>query len=210
MEEEKVIGYHTTAIENVEDILKKGFHMSPSDRGHWLGRGIYFFSDLYFATEWGIIGVIKKETNDFEEWQDKCEVLGAIIDDEKYESIDLSSPTGYYIFIEFMQLLKNTVSEEEYEEIINKGYAYIIKVLENLEKVTHKKLLSKFDIVYATYPKKIYEKVKSNKPGDFIICAEKQICVKNRNAIQKIYVIKNNLEEIFNLVKRNRGVNNEK
>ena len=60
MEEEKVIGYHTTAIENVEDILKKGFHMSPSDRGHWLGRGIYFFSDLYFATEWGIIGVIKK------------------------------------------------------------------------------------------------------------------------------------------------------
>lgn len=41
----KLEGYHNTGASNVEDILQHGFKYKYSDE-HWLGQGIYFFSDI--------------------------------------------------------------------------------------------------------------------------------------------------------------------
>ncbi len=38
------IGYHGTNYENVESIIKHGFHVSDN-ADEWLGHGIYFFTE---------------------------------------------------------------------------------------------------------------------------------------------------------------------
>lgn len=85
-----------------------------------------------------------------------------------------------------MQLIKTNYSKEKYEDILKKGYAYIIKVLENLEKQNNTKYISRYDIICAVYPKHIAKK-RTHLPGDFIHCVQKQICIKNKEAIKNIY-----------------------
>lgn len=45
----KIEGYHNTERSNVEDILKNGFQPKFNEK-HWLGQGIYFFSDVDIAS----------------------------------------------------------------------------------------------------------------------------------------------------------------
>ena len=52
------IGYHGTNYENVESIIKHGFHVSDNT-DEWLGHGIYFFTEgisdpIENAKEWAI------------------------------------------------------------------------------------------------------------------------------------------------------------
>lgn len=44
----KLEGYHNTEVANVEDIFQNGFICTPNKK-HWLGQGIYFFSDIDVA-----------------------------------------------------------------------------------------------------------------------------------------------------------------
>lgn len=37
----KIIGYHNTESDNVEDIITNGFKYRKNEK-HWLGQGIYF------------------------------------------------------------------------------------------------------------------------------------------------------------------------
>lgn len=67
MNEEILLGYHATDIKNIESIINDGFVESKASKGHWLGRGIYFFENLYYAVEWEIIGVIKQDIADYKE-----------------------------------------------------------------------------------------------------------------------------------------------
>ena len=60
MEEKTLVGYHTTDIDSLNSIMQNGFEMSEPMSKHWLGKGVYFFIDLYYAVEWKIIGVLKK------------------------------------------------------------------------------------------------------------------------------------------------------
>lgn len=197
--------YHTTANENISSILKNGFEPSKTDEEHWLGEGVYFFENLYYAVEWGIIGVIKKKVKDYEKLQNKCGILISNIDVKNYTILDLSSPIGYYIFDNMLNVIEKYYSQKKYEEIKDKGYKYIIQILENLEKIQSEKYLSKYDILCAIYPKNIYKKESNNKSGDFIVCAQKQICVKNRDAILKTEVYENdNIKDVFSLIVNNR------
>lgn len=51
---QKIIGYHGTKAKNVNPILKNGFIIAPKKDGdnHWLGHGIYFYSDYELADWW--------------------------------------------------------------------------------------------------------------------------------------------------------------
>lgn len=40
----KIVGYHNTESDNVNDIIANGFKYKKSEK-HWLGQGIYFFGD---------------------------------------------------------------------------------------------------------------------------------------------------------------------
>ena len=44
----KIIGYHNTESDNVEDIITNGFKYRKNEK-HWLGQGIYFFDNLDMA-----------------------------------------------------------------------------------------------------------------------------------------------------------------
>lgn len=209
MESNTLTGYHATARKHVKSILYNGFYMSKPNKGHWLGKGVYFFENIYFAVEWGIIGVIKKETNDYSILSEKCAILSVKINTEKYEVIDLSEPQGYEIFKMLLEIIKERYGEERYNDIIKKGDAYIIKVLEELERIQNEKYISKFDIVCADYPKNIIKK--ENIKGNFTVCTQKQICVKNTKAIEKIkeHNDSEEIKKLFMLNIKNRGVEND-
>lgn len=211
MNEKIIVGYHATSRENIESILKNGFVESKASKGHWLGKGIYLFENLYYAIEWGILGVIKSDINDYNIIKKTCGILIIDLDIENYKVIDFSEPQGYVIFERLLQIIKNYYSEEKYNEIVSKGYAYIIKVIENLEKQNNEQYISRFDIVCAVYPKYI-AKPKTNFAGDFIPCVQKQICIKNKDAIKNIIELNYDeaTENLFNLIIYNRGDKNDK
>ena len=43
----KIVGYHNTESDNVDDIIANGFVCKKNEK-HWLGQGIYFFNDVGF------------------------------------------------------------------------------------------------------------------------------------------------------------------
>lgn len=210
MNEEILLGYHATDIKNIESIINDGFVESKASKGHWLGRGIYFFENLYYAVEWEIIGVIKQDIADYKELTKKCGIVVAELDKRNYKVLDVSEPQGYAIFEYLLKIIKENYSEEKYNYILSKGYAYIIKILEYLEIKKKKQYLSRFDIICAVYPKNI-SKIKTYLPGDFISCVQKQICVKNPRAIKKVEELQYSqvTKGIFNLIKKNRGEKND-
>lgn len=199
-------GYHATAKENIKSILTNGFYMSKPKSSHWLGKGIYFFEDLYYAVEWQIIGVLKREVEEFDELNRKSGIIVSEIDMENYETLNISEPYGYSIFKELLDLIKKYYSNSEYEENLKKGDIHLIKVLEQIEIETGQKNLSNFDVLCSIYPKPIELEEAKSKTGDFMKCAQKQICVKNKKAIIKSKEYDNNKlkKENFELLIKNR------
>lgn len=49
-------GYHATSVKNANSILNLEFHKSIStkEKMHWLGDGVYFFTDIAWAMQWNI------------------------------------------------------------------------------------------------------------------------------------------------------------
>ena len=62
MNEKTLIGYHGTLKKKVKDILQNGFEPSISKENEleWLGDGIYFWEDDYYAVQWNIIDIERK------------------------------------------------------------------------------------------------------------------------------------------------------
>lgn len=204
MSEQIVIAFHTTNKSNLQSILNNGFRPSKG-RKHWLGRGVYFYKDKYFAVQWGIIGVDKTIRN-IEMFLEKCAIMSVDLDFTNNEVLDVNTPDGYSIFLTLKESIRQFYSREECEKIYNQGDAYLIYIMEKLEKDKGIKLISNFDILCAEYDDNIYYKRRLEK-SDFNGCKERQICVKNSNIISDVNMV--NLEEkeivdLFNLVKENR------
>lgn len=65
MSQKILTGYHGTTKEKSESILKQGFKISKSQeqKYEWLGDGIYFWDDIFYAVQWNIINM-EKNYND--------------------------------------------------------------------------------------------------------------------------------------------------
>lgn len=199
-------GYHATAKENIKSILTNGFYMSRPKSNHWLGKGIYFFEDLYYAVEWQMIGVLKRDVEEYDELNRKSGIIVSEIDMDNYTTLNISEPYGYSIFKELLNVIKKYYSNSEYEENLRKGDIHLIKILEQIEIETGQKYLSNFDVLCSIYPKPIKSEENKNKIGDFMKCAQKQICVKNKKAIieSKEYEDNQLKKENFELLIENR------
>ena len=198
--------YHTTAKKNEESILKNGFRKSKGKK-QWLGEGVYFYKDMYYAVQWGFIGVEKKKIQNIEMFKEKCVILGFDLNCEKYNVLDLNTPDGYKIFSTLKNCVRNFFSEKECEEIFSKGDAYLIYILEQLEKNFEIKMISKFDIIFAEYDNNIYKKSRKQ-ISDFNGCKERQVCIKNIDVINDVSVIDledDEIDNLFEVVKENRG-----
>lgn len=174
-------------------------------KGHWLGKGVYFFEDLYYAVEWQSIGVLKVCIADYDEVAEKCGIIESCIDIDNYETLDLSTPYGYSIFEELLNQIKKSTTEQQFNRLKEKGDRYLISFLEKMEEKTGEKNISKFDVVCAHYNKKII-KQSEDIPENFIKCIQKQICVKNMCAITQSneYTNQKELKKYYNLVSKNR------
>lgn len=205
MNKEILIGYHGTSRGNCEDIIKNGFKASKAKEGHWLGTGIYFYENIYYAIEWGIIRFLLGN-NSYDNYKKQCSVIKGILNCEKYEILDLNDPLGYSVYQEILKNIQKRFPNEV--EKISKGKDIeIIRLLEELESKTGEEYISIFDIITADYPKNIYDKKSENMWGNFLPCIQKQICVKNSSAIEKyeeINIDEENGETYFQLITKNR------
>ena len=205
MDEETLIGYHGTSKCNCRDIIKNGFKASRAQEGHWLGTGVYFYENIYYAIEWGIIRFLFGNNN-YNLYREKCSVIKGILNCKKYEVLDLNDPLGYEIYQEILKNIQerfpNTI-----EKINNGKDVEIIRLLEEVERKTGENYISMFDVITADYPKNIYNKKPENIWGNFLPCIQKQICVKNDNVIEKyeeVDIDKENGQTYFQVITKNR------
>ena len=58
--------YHATSVKNANSILNSEFHKSISTKKklHWLGDGVYFFTDIAWAVQWNINELKKGENKE--------------------------------------------------------------------------------------------------------------------------------------------------
>lgn len=205
MNKEILVGYHGTSRRNCKDIIKNGFEASKTKEGHWLGKGIYFYENIYYAIEWGIIRFLLGN-NSYDNYKKQCSVIKGMLNCGEYEILDLNDPLGYSIYQEILKNIKKRFPNEV--EKISKGKDIeIIRLLEELESKTGEDYISIFDIITADYPKDIYDKKTENIWGNFLPCIQKQICVKNSSAIEKyeeINIDDENGETYFQLITKNR------
>lgn len=199
--------YHATKSDNISSILRNGFKPSVSTpyRTHWLGAGIYFYEDLYYAVEWNYIS-IEEFARSYEIIRNECGVIVAKIDIEKFQLLDLNSGIGYDTYRKIIATIEKSCDSREKEDLQKEEDIKTIRIIEKVENKLGIKLFSSFDVISAIYPKKIFKKEIKHK-GDFFVGLQKQICVKNENAIieKKEYEFdESELESLYNLIVANR------
>lgn len=212
MDEERIIGYHSTKKTSAKDILKDGFTASEAREGHWLGKGIYLYENIYYAVEWGIIFFIVSKDN-FREYSQKCSILKVVLNYKNREWLDLNDPIGFRYYLEIVKNLEERFPEK-IEKIKRDSDIEVIRLIEEIEEVTGERYISEFDFITADYPKDIYKKGNQKIEGNFLPCIQKQICIKNEEIIQDVKEVNlrsSKIKKYFNIISENRKeIKNEK
>lgn len=208
MNEKTLIGYHGTLKERTREILKNGFELSKSKGKEleWLGDGVYFWEDDYYAVQWNIIKMEKEGLTEDKRNFEKYDIIKSKLVVGKSKLFELSSPEGSIIYNEFKKRLVDkfveTGHEKQTEELKSKSDKFWINLLED------NGFFEEFDIITAIYKNsKSFEKYKD----DIVLNTQKQICVKNKKCIIKSEIYED-IERIKNLfemiIERRRLVKN--
>lgn len=202
------IGYHATSVKNAESILNSEFKKSISTKykKHWLGDGVYFFTDIAWAVQWNI-NELRKEKNRDKNKKDFT-ILESVINVNHNFLLDLSSIEGESILAYLKECLIEKLKIEERVDLINKinqrSYKFLMNMLDDHG------LLNNFYIIKATYiDKKEAKKVHHN--DDFIFKVQCQLCIRNIKCIKqtKEYEDEEKLDELYCLLE-GKGDENEK
>lgn len=107
---QKIIGYHGTKAKNIDSILRDGFIIVTSKDGdnHWLGHGVYFYSD-YELAKWWAQTKVNKHNNKYGE-NDVATVLRAVIEADNI--LDLDSPFALQQFNKYQKELEKQFVEQ--------------------------------------------------------------------------------------------------
>ncbi len=201
MEQEIIKGYHATAKSNETSIIKFGYDMSKcKEEEQWLGKGIYFWTSLYYAVEWNYIkshsfsrnAILKKVIND-------RIIFVANIFVENDRMLDLSSPEGTILFEEFQKAIAESLGEDEVKKANQKDDVCWIYILQKFG------FFEQFDVVIATYKKEI-KPSNIRSPRNFEKYIQKQICVKKTSNIinNQLYTDLDRIKYYFEHIHRNR------
>lgn len=186
----KIIAYHGTKSCFVESILNDNFKIKQPKKkdNHWLGHGVYFFSEYELAHWWAETKVTVHNKK-----YKYCDTASVIEAEIKYKkSIDLDTAIGRNSFFSFW---------EQYEkEMIRKGIVLDFATGEKNSKIIQErkrcfaldcfKKEKKIDIIVYTFTRQdpVYETSKYNLrvANDLgLEYREKQICVSNPANIMK-------------------------
>ncbi len=208
MNEKTLIGYHGTLKNKVQDILQNGFKPSISEENEleWLGDGIYFWEDDYYAVQWNIIDIERRHLTKNIENFNNYDIIESKLVVSKSKLFELSSPEGSIIYNNFKKKLTDKFLkaglEEEMKELKLKSDKFWINLLED------NGFFDEFDIITAVYKNsKSIEKFKD----DIVLNTQKQICVKNQKCIiksekyddaERIYTLFKMIVERRSLVKK--------
>lgn len=100
----KYVGYHSTTSNKGKNILKSQYRKSISRTydDQWLGDGVYFWEDCYYAVEWLIIRKIREGV-----------ILKSFIKVDSDRVLDLSSPEGNIAYNYFINSLIEKYQDTE-------------------------------------------------------------------------------------------------
>lgn len=172
----KKVVFHGTASNDIDrlinDILVNGFNYKKRDN-HWLGQGIYFFSEIEWAFQWSN----QPRNKD----KDTC-ILEATIFCNDNEFLDLDLPGGHRKITSAIKDINNELKENNilvfkfkneeqkrcfYLDFIKKKYSYqIIKhtfILENKNSITRDIGIGLSQIQYCVSSNKNIKNVKVNR-----------------------------------------------
>ena len=201
-------GYHATSVKNANSILNSEFHKSIStkEKMHCLGDGVYFFTDIAWATQWNI-NELKKKKNKSKNINEFT-IIESLIEANKDYVFDLSSVIGKVTLSilkeELIKKLQAEKKEDLLQQINNRSLKFFMNILDDYG------FLNKYYIVKATYIDK-REAEKVHHSDDFILKVQCQICVRNIECIKnsEIYKSTENLKNIYSILK-SEGENDEK
>lgn len=204
MNVETLTGYHATYSINIEPILEKGFKKSISKEGalEWLGDGIYFWEEDYYAVQWNVIDMerfskqkIVKKINDYT-------ILKATIKVNKLKLFNMSSPEGSIIYNRLIKEVTDRYIKEGRKDIVdrlkNRSSKFWINLLEDGG------FFEDFDVITAVFKN---EKHKEIYKDDIVLNAQKQICVKNERCIKniEIYNDEDRISSLYSVILNKRN-----
>lgn len=200
--------YHATSVKNANLILNSEFHKSIStkEKLHWLGDGVYFFTDIAWAVQWNI-NELKKEKNKGKDIS-KFTIIKSRIEANNDYVFDISSVIGKFTLKILKEELTKKLQAEKKEDLLKKINSRSLKFFMNI--LDDYGFLNKYYIVKATYiDKKEGKKVCHS--DDFILKVQCQICVRNIECIKESEEYKNleNIKNIYDILK-SEGDENEK
>jgi hypothetical protein len=208
MSQKILTGYHGTTKEKSESILKQGFKISKSQeqKYEWLGDGIYFWDDIFYAVQWNIINMEKNYNDKNEKNLMNYAIIKSKIIVNKSKLFDISSPEGSIIYSKLKKKLEKKLIESGSEKLVEKlkkqSDKFWINILED------NGFFKEFDVIMAEFKnKKRNEKYKD----DILLNVQKQICVKNQKCIitSKLYRDKKRILDLFSIIISRRLVKNE-
>lgn len=208
MSQKILTGYHGTTKEKSESILKQGFKISKSQeqKYEWLGDGIYFWDDIFYAVQWNIINMEKNYNDKNEKNLMNYAIIKSKIIVNKSKLFDISSPEGSIIYSKLKKKLEKKLIESGSEKLVEKlkkqSDKFWINILED------NGFFKEFDVIMAEFKnKKRNEKYKD----DILLNVQKQICVKNQKCVitSKLYRDKKRILDLFSIIISRRLVKNE-
>lgn len=122
MSQKILTGYHGTTKEKSESILKQGFEISKSQeqKYEWLGDGIYFWDDIFYAVQWNIINMEKNYNDKNEKNLMNYAIIKSKIIVNKSKLFDISSPEGSIIYSKLKKKLEKKLIESGSEKLVEK------------------------------------------------------------------------------------------
>lgn len=173
----KYLVYHGTPYDNIEKIINNNFYISQGDQ-HWLGNGVYFYPEKFYAYKWNQNRINKMNRSGIEEKQGILEVE---IECEVDKIFDLDTLEHKIILKKIIERIKNFTSEDIEGTAIN----ILFNELNYDEK---------FNMIIATFALRRYVMKLPKERLDFL--PEKQICVKNLKCIVNLKEVEFTKEEI--------------
>jgi len=172
----EIDGFHATTNKSCDNIFKiKHFNYSQGDR-HWLGDGIYFYIDDFFAYRWCVLEckkIIKTKLNA------KCITdnysiikIGISVDSDRI--FDLDNIQIKFFFLEAYKLIRDS-----------KDYIPRLKSVEMAEGVVLNYLFNEmnygkdYDIIHASFGGSKQVQLRHG-------TIEKQICIRNDSVIKNM------------------------
>ncbi len=178
--------YHGTEKKRGEKILseqKMPVSISTDRKQHWLGDGVYFYRERFYAFRWIILMYKERNEKDNEEEEllKKYSILEADIEYNTERIFNLDNPEHCMVFKETERKLKEKGTFSEKLKNMEYTDGVVINVM-----FKNMKYGDNYDAVEATFP--IYDFNIPSSTGSSRIKSlnEYQLCIKNSGIIKEI------------------------